>query len=115
MRYQGQSFEIPVLLDEDTVQSGDLARFAAYFHQEHLRLYSHSDEAAEVEYVKARVRVIGSIISPKPNPMSTRCDAHDALAGTRAISMRGKHYPSSEERRVGKECVRTGRSGGSTC
>src|SRR3546814_61175 len=53
MRYQGQSFEIPVLLDEDTVQSGDLARFAAYFHQEHLRLYSHSDEAAEVEYVRS--------------------------------------------------------------
>src|SRR3546814_18681633 len=59
MRYQGQSFEIPVLLDEVTVQSGDVSRFAAYFHPEHLLLYSHSADAAEVEDVEARFRVYG--------------------------------------------------------
>ena len=55
VRYRGQAYELTVPLTPD---------FAAAFHAEHQRVYSHSQPVAPLEIVNLRLRAVGSV--PRP-------------------------------------------------
>ncbi len=63
-RYLGQSFNVSVMLPEDVALRGDLAAIQQLFHDEHRRLYAHANEAAPVEIVELRIRVMGQMAGP---------------------------------------------------
>jgi N-methylhydantoinase A len=60
MCYVGQSFDINVPLPEELTLSGAVTRF----HERHTAIYGHSDAAAAVRLMTARVQVVG--VTPKP-------------------------------------------------
>ncbi len=60
LRYRGQSYELSVDLQQDFLQS---------FHEEHERMYGHSDPGAPVEIVNLRMRGIGEVQPPDLRPM----------------------------------------------
>lgn len=97
MRYSGQSFEVRVTIPGDVVRGGETAAFERAFHEEHLRLYSHSDPGAGVEFVTARVRITGSIASPqaRPQPGASGAGGGAVPCGTRALYLRGTSYPKA--------------------
>ncbi len=65
MRYRGQSFQIPVrMAAADGIGTADAV---AAFHDEHLRLHSHADRQAPVEFIELRVRVRGALDAPGGN------------------------------------------------
>lgn len=96
MRYQGQSFQVRVALDRDIIETGDLSRLAAHFHQEHERLYSHCDPNGAVEILEIRVRVSGSLAGPSAREIAASADpASTALAGSRRIRINGGWHEAS--------------------
>ncbi len=64
VRYRGQSFEIEVLFERQ------LSHALTRFHQTHHERYGHSNSAASVEIVSARLRGIG--ITQKPELKASR-------------------------------------------
>lgn len=63
MRYKGQSFEIPVDVDDNA--SRDLEAVLAAFHDRHMQIYGHSEPGAPVEIVNIRSTITG--LTPKLN------------------------------------------------
>jgi len=64
MRYRGQSFQLQVKVDQNGLADGSLKALTDAFHDEHQRLYTHSDREAEVEILQIRVRVSGALAAP---------------------------------------------------
>jgi N-methylhydantoinase A len=64
MRYRGQSYEIEVPIERGFIDAGDVSALARAFHQEHVRVYDHADEAAPAQIVNLRAVVSGT--TPKP-------------------------------------------------
>lgn len=65
MRYRGQSFEIETSLSPEVIASGNVAAIREAFHQEHKRLYGHSDDEAGIQIVA--LRLVISAVTPKPD------------------------------------------------
>lgn len=77
VRYRGQAYELTVPLTPD---------FAAAFHAEHQRVYSHSQPAAPLEIVNLRLRAVGSVPRPVlPAAEPGDPDASAALLGLRPV------------------------------
>lgn len=70
MRYRGQSFQLQVKVDANSFADGSLKGLADAFHDEHQRLYTHSDREAEVELLQIRVRISGSLAAPGIEPIA---------------------------------------------
>ncbi len=66
VRYRGQAYELTVPLTPD---------FAAAFHAEHQRVYSHSQPGATLEIVNLRLRAVGSV--PRPVLPAAEPGDHD--------------------------------------
>lgn len=64
MRYRGQSFQLQVKVGANDLSGGSLKGLVDAFHDEHQRLYTHSDREAEVELLQIRVRISGSLAAP---------------------------------------------------
>ncbi|UXS26123.1 hydantoinase/oxoprolinase family protein [Agrobacterium tumefaciens] len=64
MRYRGQSYEIDTTLQPEWLGRGDAGAINKAFHEEHARLYGHSDERAAAQMVNLRLVVSGQ--TPKP-------------------------------------------------
>jgi N-methylhydantoinase A len=77
MRYAGQSFEIETRLDPAWITGGDLAAIATAFHDAHQRLYDHSDPAAPVQVINARVVIAAT--NPRPAFVAAAEFAYDAV------------------------------------
>ncbi len=93
MRYRGQSFELNVALPAMAVTSGDMTALAAAFHNEHERLYTHCDRAAEVEFIELRVRILGALATPGPAVKSASdAPVESALKGSRLLRFAGEVY-----------------------
>lgn len=77
MRYQGQSFEIEVQLDDRWILDGDVAAINAAFHQRHREIYDFNDEQGAIQIINMRLVVVGA--TPKPEtdtaPRSTTEEA----------------------------------------
>ncbi len=77
VRYSGQAYELTVPLTPD---------FAAAFHAEHLRVYSHNQPAAPLEIVNLRLRAVGSVARPVlPTAEPGDPDPSAALLGLRTV------------------------------
>ena len=77
VRYRGQAYELTVPLTPD---------FAAAFHAEHQRVYSHSQPAAALEIVNLRLRAVGAVPRPiLPTNEPGDGDASAALLGLRPV------------------------------
>jgi N-methylhydantoinase A len=63
LRYRGQAFELNVAV-EGALEAGAGERIEAAFHRHHRDVYGHSDPAAVVELVNARLTAYGLV--PKP-------------------------------------------------
>jgi N-methylhydantoinase A len=77
LRYAGQSFEIETKLDPAWIIEGNLPAISAAFHAEHQRLYDHSDPAAPVQIINARVVI--SAPNPRPAFVAEAEHAYDAV------------------------------------
>ncbi|NSY41915.1 hydantoinase/oxoprolinase family protein [Agrobacterium tumefaciens] len=91
MRYRGQSFQLQVKVDEQGLADGSLKALADAFHDEHQRLYTHSDREAEVEILQIRVRVSGSLAAPSLEQTPPKMGEVRAK-GQRTIQIGGKSY-----------------------
>ncbi len=77
LRYRGQAYELTVPLTPD---------FAAAFHAEHQRVYSHSQPAAPLEIVNLRLRAVGAVPRPAlPAAEPGDPDPSAALLGQRLV------------------------------
>ena len=77
MRYLGQSFELPIPLDDDP---------GSAFHQAHLHLYGYANETIPLEIVNVRVRATGSVPPPQlPEFPPVGPDPTSALLGRRPL------------------------------
>ncbi len=88
MRYRGQSYQLQVGFPAEVTRAGGLDLALARFHDEHERLYSHADRAAEVEILELGVRIRGRLPSPDAQPLRKAADLVDAaLTGRRSIRL----------------------------
>lgn len=69
MRYQGQSHEIEVPLEERWIREADADKITAAFHGEHERIYGFADRAASAQVINLRFIIVGA--TPKPDMVST--------------------------------------------
>ena len=77
VRYRGQAYELTVPLTPD---------FAAAFHAEHQRVYSHSQPAAALEIVNLRLRAVGAVPRPAlPTAEPGDPDPTSAFLGRRPV------------------------------
>jgi N-methylhydantoinase A len=75
VRYRGQAYELAVPLTPD---------FAAAFHTEHQRVYSHSQPAAVLEIVNLRLRAVGAL----PRPVLPAAEPGDPGVSAALLGMR---------------------------
>jgi N-methylhydantoinase A len=75
VRYRGQAYELTVPLTPG---------FAAAFHAEHQRVYSHSQPAASLEIVNLRLRAVGAV----PRPVLPTAEPGDPDASAAALGQR---------------------------
>jgi N-methylhydantoinase A len=64
MRYQGQSFEIEVALDEAWLAAEDIEAIRNAFHRQHLAIYDFNDKAGEIQIVNLRLVIAGTTAPP---------------------------------------------------
>jgi N-methylhydantoinase A len=64
MRYVGQSYELPIPLQEDRVENA-IQGMLKRFHEEHERAYGFAAPAEPVELVTLRLTAVGGIAKPK--------------------------------------------------
>ena len=64
-RYAGQSFEVNTPVSAQSALDGDFEALEQAFHQEHERLFSHSQPNSSIEILSLRLRSRGSLPQPE--------------------------------------------------
>jgi N-methylhydantoinase A len=64
LRYAGQSFDVPTVLDAAIVENGDMEAVAERFHVEHERLYMHAHKGRDINAISYQLRVRGKLPAP---------------------------------------------------
>ncbi len=59
-RYDGQNFEVRVMLDEG--QAPDLERFVALFHEAHAREYGYQVPGRMIQIINVRLQAVGQVV-----------------------------------------------------
>jgi N-methylhydantoinase A len=80
MRYEGQGYDVPVVIEPDWLSGGDRDGIGAAFHAAHRSVYGHANEKAEVWLKELRVHIAGALPRPRmravtaedPEPRSIR-------------------------------------------
>jgi N-methylhydantoinase A len=92
VRYVGQNFELPVLIDIDDV--GLREQIRSRFHQEHRKVYGFMRETSTLELVTFRLRAVSPTARPRVvNGSMTR--QHGSSSGRRAVIFEEADYPVS--------------------
>jgi len=65
MRYEGQGYDVPVVLEADWLANGDRRAIEAAFHAAHRGVYGHASEGNEVWLKELRVHLSGPIPRPR--------------------------------------------------
>jgi len=88
MRYRGQSFEIETPLQIEWIEQGNLAALLHSFHEQHERLFGHSDAGADVQIINLRLVIAGA--TPKPQlARLAQAEAPPAVQGTVEVYVDG--------------------------
>jgi len=92
VRYVGQNFELPVLIDIDDV--GLREQIRSRFHQEHQKVYGFMRETSTLELVTFRLRAVSPTARPRVvNGSMTR--QHGSSSGRRAVIFEEADCPVS--------------------
>ncbi|WP_397542186.1 hydantoinase/oxoprolinase family protein [Roseovarius salis] len=104
MRFVGQAFEVPVELDEETLEKLDAAMLEDLFQQAHHRIFLHGGtEGQKIEMVSFRVtatRAIGSLPAFREKPSNVERPAHTSFETGQGVRHAALH--SSSELPVGQ-------------
>jgi N-methylhydantoinase A len=108
LRYRGQAFELNVAITEG---QPDLGAIEPAFHRAHQATYGHSDPAAAIELVNARLVAFGVVPKPAPEPYrSASASMDEALIERRPIWFSGTRHdcPVWERERLPERAVIAG-------
>lgn len=70
MRYRGQSYEIDTPIEPEWLLEGQAERLAQAFHEQHRRLFGHSDSDTEVQIINLRLVIAGATPKPRLLPLA---------------------------------------------
>jgi len=82
VRYAGQSYELTIPVDDDTVTDETIEAVTDQFHRAHARLYGHAMESEAVEVVTLRVTGHVSTANLRAGPQTTEGESQP---GTREV------------------------------
>ncbi|MFC5134810.1 MULTISPECIES: hydantoinase/oxoprolinase family protein [Haloferacaceae] len=85
VRYVGQSFEITVPVENNTITPETLEQVAERFHELHERRYGHASPAESIELVTVRLRARGLVDVPELTATDGTGTAAGAITDTREI------------------------------
>jgi len=88
VRYVGQAYEVNVPVRAGRVDASGIAATVHRFHEEHHRLFAHSDPADPVEFVNLRVAALGRVAAPRLRRRRAEGPA-TAAAGRRPVYFDG--------------------------
>jgi N-methylhydantoinase A len=87
MCYQGQSFELNVILPDGPLT---IAQIETLFHDHYERVYGYADRASPLRILEARLQIIGSTRKPDFSRLRPFADAGGGAPITRRIYENGK-------------------------
>jgi N-methylhydantoinase A len=82
-RYRGQNFEVKVPCDG--LGTGDLGQVIERFHEAHTREYGYAIRERSVEFVSARLQVVGEVPKAPQAEVEGGLSLDDAVIGRRAV------------------------------
>ena len=80
MRYNGQSYELNVQIDNNLINNLRIKNINELFHKEHERTYGFFNQNHEVEFVNLRVTALGRIADYKPKVIQKGSEIPDLSA-----------------------------------
>jgi len=89
LRYEGQSFELPVSVPEGDIDAETMETVAERFHGRHRQRYGHAYEDEPVELVTIRLRARGVVATPDLRTGRTDGNLADAVKSTREVVFEG--------------------------
>ena len=89
LRYEGQSFELPVSVPEGDIDAETMETVAERFHGRHRQRYGHAYESEPVELVTIRLRARGVVATPDLRTGRTDGNLADAVKSTREVVFDG--------------------------
>jgi N-methylhydantoinase A len=89
LRYEGQSFELPVSVPEGDIDAETMETVAERFHGRHRQRYGHAYEDEPVELVTIRLRARGVVATPDLRTGRTDGSLADAVKSTREVIFDG--------------------------
>jgi N-methylhydantoinase A len=89
LRYEGQSFELPVSVPEGDIDAETMETVAERFHGRHRQRYGHAYEDEPIELVTIRLRARGVVATPDLRTGRTDGSLADAVKSTREVVFDG--------------------------
>jgi N-methylhydantoinase A len=89
LRYEGQSFELPVSVPEGDIDAETMETVAERFHGRHRQRYGHAYEDEPIELVTVRLRARGVVATPDLRTGRTDGSLADAVKSTREVVFDG--------------------------
>ena len=105
MRYEGQGYDVTVLLETSWLECGDADAITAAFHAAHLDVYGHANEQAEVWIKELRAHITG--VMPRTRVVAVQDQAAVRDPTIRSIRLFGQER---EARIVGRAALADGRA-----
>ncbi len=102
VRYVGQSFELTVPVEDDSVTPDTLKTIAERFHGLHEQRYGHASPKEPIELVTVRLRARGLVDTPELTASNEQGSADEALSATREIHYDGETH---ETRVYDRSCL----------
>jgi N-methylhydantoinase A len=96
MRYRGQSYELPVKLAGERLESEALAEAARRFHEVHSQLYGYAMADRPVEIVNLRLCAIGQTPKPTLKLQIQKADRGSASRSRRKVYFHGQGWLESQ-------------------
>lgn len=100
MRYDGQGYDVTVVLDPNWLKVPHMAAIEDAFHKAHEATYGHRNEAARVWLKELRAHVVGRPAKPRPAPVSAAADSMHA-SGSRPLRLAGETVTAQVHARAG--------------
>ena len=92
MRYEGQGYDVAVVIDAAWLAAGDLEQIAAAFHAAHRATYGHATEGNEVWLKELRLHIVGAM--PRQRVRAVR-DTDAAQRTSRRIRLFDREFDAA--------------------
>nr|WP_244444974.1 hydantoinase/oxoprolinase family protein [Oceanobacillus jeddahense] len=92
-RYKGQAFELEIPFHLDWLKADPSLKLAEIFHEQHKRLYGHSDPNASIELMNFKVRIVGETATN--NHVGIVLNKHSMEPTERTVRINGQVYTAA--------------------